>query len=215
MKNKAFILTLFMVLLVGLCGNASAYTINDITVLGRNAIGSPVYTGLQLSTGQSFSVNNIRGQFVLSLLEPTSTLFNIIYHPGIGTGIVNPDGTSADAPPNPHFNNIDLTDPVSGKSFHMGTLVGQIGNGTYFEVGKTGVANQLYTGPAGELKLLMWGLPSGSPISIPGHVGMLLESNCGFVKADVSATPIPGAAWLLGSGIIGLIGLKRRKGNKA
>lgn len=30
-------------------------------------------------------------------------------------------------------------------------------------------------------------------------------------KTQVAATPIPGAVWLLGSGIVGLIGLKRRK----
>jgi len=31
---------------------------------------------------------------------------------------------------------------------------------------------------------------------------------------DVSPVPIPGAVWLLGSGIVGLIGLKRRRGMK-
>jgi len=30
-------------------------------------------------------------------------------------------------------------------------------------------------------------------------------------KTDVAATPIPSAAWLLGSGILGLVGLRRRK----
>ena len=31
---------------------------------------------------------------------------------------------------------------------------------------------------------------------------------------DVSPVPIPGAVWLFGSGIVGLIGLKRRRGKK-
>ena len=34
-------------------------------------------------------------------------------------------------------------------------------------------------------------------------------------KSNAVTTPIPSAAWLLGSGIIGLIGLKRRRSNKA
>jgi len=60
----------------------------------------------------------------------------------------------------------------------------------------------------------MWGLPSGSPSMVPGH-REFAEVHCGGVSADVSTTPIPGAAWLLGSGILGLVGLKRRKGIKS
>ena len=42
--------------------------------------------------------------------------------------------------------------------------------------------------------------PTCHPVDeITGHVG-----------ADVSAVPIPGAIWLLGSGLLGLIGLRRR-----
>jgi len=32
----------------------------------------------------------------------------------------------------------------------------------------------------------------------------------GLDDVDVSPVPIPGAVWLLGSGVVGLIGLKRR-----
>ncbi|CCH50118.1 hypothetical protein [Pseudodesulfovibrio piezophilus] len=31
-----------------------------------------------------------------------------------------------------------------------------------------------------------------------------------FVSASINATPVPGAFWLLGSGLLGLIGLRRR-----
>ena len=37
-----------------------------------------------------------------------------------------------------------------------------------------------------------------------------VESITGHQGADVSAVPIPGAIWLLGSGLLGLIGLRRR-----
>ncbi|MEQ1621416.1 MAG: VPLPA-CTERM sorting domain-containing protein [Methylococcales bacterium] len=31
------------------------------------------------------------------------------------------------------------------------------------------------------------------------------------IAANVSAVPVPGAVWLLGSGLAGLVGLQRRK----
>ncbi len=37
-----------------------------------------------------------------------------------------------------------------------------------------------------------------------------VESITGHEGADVSAVPIPGAIWLLGSGLLGLIGIRRR-----
>ena len=39
-----------------------------------------------------------------------------------------------------------------------------------------------------------------------------VESITGHEGADVSAVPIPGAIWLLGSGLLGLIGIRRRSG---
>ena len=37
-----------------------------------------------------------------------------------------------------------------------------------------------------------------------------LNSDFGFLEMSTSPTPIPGAAWLLGTGLVGLLGLRRK-----
>ncbi|MDL1978668.1 MAG: hypothetical protein LWX52_11335 [Deltaproteobacteria bacterium] len=44
-------------------------------------------------------------------------------------------------------------------------------------------------------------------VATDGHV---YDSEIGYGSADVSQVPIPGAALLLGSGLLGLVGIKRR-----
>ena len=41
--------------------------------------------------------------------------------------------------------------------------------------------------------------------------GALLTSNGTVYSQDTPTTPIPAAAWLLGSGLVGLVGIRRRK----
>ena len=43
----------------------------------------------------------------------------------------------------------------------------------------------------------------------PGSANIVGSGNCSVTS--VSAVPLPAAAWLFGSGIIGLVGLARRK----
>ncbi|GAM10705.1 hypothetical protein OR1_02998 [Geobacter sp. OR-1] len=203
MKNKSLLFAITFALLVGLCGNASAYTY-QYEVFGSNDLGdpqnkaiNPLNAIMHLTAGQSVSVTNVQGQFMLGLYDTNANAFH-------SRGFVNPDGTSTNA----HFNQQDLT--YNGSTFHIGSLVGQVGS-DYYTIG----SGSTFTAKnSGDLKLLMWGLPSGSPSTITGHT-IFAETHCGGVTADVSATPIPGAAWLLGSGIIGLIGLKRRNSTKA
>jgi hypothetical protein len=51
---------------------------------------------------------------------------------------------------------------------------------------------------------------SGIPVSAIGPDGMLLNVE-GAVIADLNAVPVPPAVWLLGSGLLGLLGVGRRK----
>ena len=44
-----------------------------------------------------------------------------------------------------------------------------------------------------------------------GTGGSMPWSNFNYMLTQTGATPIPGAIWLLGSGLIGLVGLQRRK----
>jgi len=68
-----------------------------------------------------------------------------------------------------------------------------------------------------------WNTVAGPDVS--GGVTLALKTGCGAVDgcfsdvyfdnvsftADVSAVPVPAAAWLFGSGLIGLVGMARRK----
>lgn len=201
MKNRYLLFVITLALLIGICGSASAYTVD---VFGSNDLGDPVRTGHTYNPSQSVTVRVLTGpnipsqSFMLGLYGGTPPAFH-------ARGFVNPDGTSS----NDHFDRKDLSYNSSGP-FYIGSLVAQVGS-SYYNIGYGGTFTPT---TSGELKLLMWGLPSGSPSDLTGHT-IFAETHCGGVTADVSATPIPGAAWLLGSGIIGLIGLKRKKSKKA
>jgi hypothetical protein len=49
-------------------------------------------------------------------------------------------------------------------------------------------------------------------VDIPTTSGLLTLNNISYVdfQATASPVPIPGAVWLLGSGLIGLVGLRRK-----
>lgn len=196
MKFKSLLLTVTMTLLFGLSVFSSSYAYS-VAVNGSNDLGDPMYTGLMLNSGNTFSVSNITGDFFISLVRQLAAPQG--FH---ARGYVSPDGTSS----NSHFNQVPTT--IFGQTHNLGTLVGQIGSNPWFSIGKNDYNGTAQTN--GELKLMMWGLPSGMHTLIPGHQNYY-ELHCGGIKADVSQTPIPGIAWLLGSGIIGLVGLKRRK----
>jgi len=67
---------------------------------------------------------------------------------------------------------------------------------------------------------LEWRLTAANHLIIGPGSTWYVETWAGGIQQDITgnapvATPIPNAAWLLGSGIIGLIGLQRRRARKA
>ena len=58
---------------------------------------------------------------------------------------------------------------------------------------------------------LTFDVPGGPPISVGEFLDFDVNSRVGSALVRVSAVPIPAAAWLFGSGIIGLVGMARRK----
>jgi hypothetical protein len=81
-----------------------------------------------------------------------------------------------------------------GLSAPFGTLVGRIGAGAYFVIGTS------FTGPAnaaGTLFLFYW--------------DSINSDNTEFITADVQAVPVPAAIWLLGSALLGVSLVARRR----
>jgi len=90
-----------------------------------------------------------------------------------------------------------------------------------------GATGEIYTGgpifPTADWASFTWNTNLGADVS--GGVTLQLKTSCGPVEGcgvdayfdnvtittDVSAVPVPAAVWLFGSGLLGLIGVARRK----
>lgn len=81
-------------------------------------------------------------------------------------------------------------------------------NTPYFTGSIDGTSGSLSSGG----NVITWDLHGKTPSGVNWVAGLTTLNNVGIVDrvGPAAATPIPGAIWLLGSGIMGLVGLKRR-----
>jgi len=84
------------------------------------------------------------------------------------------------------------------------------GSFDHFFANGTGSEAAFTYGQTPSLNLYYYGNPYASP-NIPGvNMGTLQMQADGSTLLNPNAVPIPAAVWLLGSGLLGLIGVRRR-----
>lgn len=102
--------------------------------------------------------------------------------------------------------------PMGTGAWATGTGTGHTGaTGTFVN----GIANFSWSGVYGTAYSLNY--RATVPLNDPsGFGGVQYELHLeGIVNEAAPAVPVPAAAWLLGSGLVGLVGVARRKANKA
>ncbi len=174
-------------LLLTASANAPAAIVQAFANSSSGGVGSS--TGVMLTAGQTFTVT----------ASPTD-----LWNAGPLPRWSNADGLTGDLFATGSDDSGKPAGTLIGQSFGTwtqgglsaayGSLVGKIGSGAFFLVGTNfaGAANA-----SGELKLFYWDSNN--------------FDNTEFITVDVTAVPLPAAAWLLLSGLAGLGVVGRRR----
>ena len=148
----------------------------------------------------------------------------------IGTNI-NIGGLTAEATPagagtyavtallnfNTAANTISIVGDVPGLGIPAGTtlLTGSFSSFSYTAIPGAGGVTEIFSGQGPDQKdtglLTALGLPDNTPFDF---FGFSIESvNGTVVSTDIvnTAVPVPAAVWLFGSGLLGLVGIARRR----
>jgi hypothetical protein len=196
------------------------------------ANGSVVTAGVSMS----FAGDSILQAFLSGHATGTNTFYLVGGNPGDGTGnttlgleryafVANYDASKAARPlnsnidgivANPYtlFSNLDAS-MGAASSVVSANGAGDAGAGGAVNIYWTSLTNGIAVGGAGSLYALA---TSGVNSSNPGNALLFgaismngTSGNLTFTQAAVSAVPIPAALWLLGSGLMGLAGVGRRR----
>lgn len=181
-------------LTLALAGGASAVTVFDPLVndpdTGTGGSSQNILSA-QHSYVQGSSPTNQFFTITLNGAAATNTYYDILINNKAG-------GSTKD--------NIDFIDYYFSTKGNAGS-----GTTTLYNADATAFTTGTYT-KSGDGKTLTWGVKSNLGSNFTWYA-TAVQGQVKDSTGPVSATPIPGAAWLLGSGVIGLVGLKRRSNN--
>ena len=184
---------------VGLCFVATTASAAMIVVDAKNNSstgGTGVATGLTLTAGQQFTVTVDPGD-----LWNAGAALSLVQRQWLGRRLCWQPARTIPGMPRARRSAKPIRTGTQGNlTAPYGSLVGQIGAGLFFLIG-TGTNITFTAANAGELKLFYWDSVAGD--------------NTQFVTANVNAVPLPAAAWLLLSGIVGLVAVGRRGASRS
>ena len=114
-------------------------------------------------------------------------------------------------------NTISIVGDVPGLGIPAGTtlLTGSFSSFTYTAIPGPGGTTEIFSGQGPDVKNTALLSALGVPVTTPfDFFGFSIESvNGTVVSTDIvnTAVPVPAAVWLFGSGLLGLVGIARRK----
>lgn len=160
--------------------------INSVTVSDGLVGSTPTWDIVMSVAGDLSDPGNINNQYNVNFASTPGSVFS-----GAGHGLTPPAGTKEVVAVTFNFN------PANPTNFIFGTLGGL----TLLQSGVNGNS-------------LNWSIDKSSittPFWFGGQTIDLSTAVIDHTNISSTNTPIPGAAWLLGSGVLGLFGLKRKK----
>jgi len=148
-----------------------------------------------LSNQLAFSYDAVTGDVVASVFKENSTdvFFGGGYTAGDTLKLGALEGTVAWDGFTPN-ENVYFT-----LAFNANTMMGNIDQMVYGDCAPTGLMGPMMTGDT---------CMTGHSIALVGYAGSMGGTP---VSLDINAVPVPAAVWLFGSGLLGLVGVARRK----
>lgn len=172
------------------------------TVSATVAGGSSIVQAGTCNPGSCAGVTDVSGEWGFSQTQD----FAFDGGPNAGYGIASPGYLTTGLPMNiGNFNNgaagVNLDDPNSLDGINFGIISGA---GTYNPNG----------GLAGEPLVqdtMVFVLSGASGLTMDDFTNVSFQYGTNFGEPNIPAIPVPAAVWLFGSGLLGLVGVSRRK----
>ncbi len=152
-----------------------------------------------LTNQLAFSYDEITGDVVASVFKENSTdvFFGGGYTAGDSLKLGALDGLDGFTP----NENVYFTLAFNANTF-ASTMMGNVDQMVYGDCAPTGLMGPMMTGDT---------CMTGHSIALVGYAGSMGGTPLSLDITPVSAVPVPAAVWLFGSGLLGLVGVARRK----